>query len=558
VCHYANVSEGHEVPWSEIVRSKWNVDRTICRGFSDFFPVGEQLRKLMGLLENMAHVGRIQAAVAWWETNETATLAQVNAMIQAGADYQRTKLPPNYYGGNVSVSNYEPGTVISAESGRKVTPGPVAAVNGFEVVNKLVMNGIGFRFGLSASVWGSSEASFASALVEGTPMVLAIANRQKKVRGFTCAVATRVLEFCERTGRLPRGTARRVRPVATSAPVVIADEEKKARTFLALLDKNCASPQEYIREQGGDPKQVAADIKAWQAQFPQQQPGGVPGAPREDPAPGTGPAPTDPESTPPGSAGGDGSSPNDPAPDADQFGEACLREACLREAFTGTITDALGRKRHYVDGKQVAAPTEPTVAKTAPERPAAAPSSAPAGPPRAPRTRPDPPPERFARNENGNVKVDADVQRWCEGHNEPEVARHVGGKALPDNEPMDVILPPPPDAPAHGCELKTMVANAGRQIRMKPDAKARKRAWRRQNKVPVHTIVIDDTQVYNALGPGKHDLSKRRIFYRRGFGSFKVDRMHEVSGGMAGLKVLIETPTRQLPPGAWKPKPKAA
>lgn len=185
--------------------------------------------------------------------------------------------------------------------------------------------------------------------------------------------------------------------------------------------------------------------------------------------------------------------------------------------------------------------------------------NAPGGKPKKPRiSDPDPPPERFGKTATGRLLVNAEVTRWCEEGNEAAVAKALGGKSLPDSEPMDVVIPPPPDAPTRGIELKTMIANADRQITMKSAAQARKRSWRRKHKVPVDTVVFDDTAVFNARGPGQHDLSKRRVFYRRGFGSFKVDGMHEVVGGLDGLQALIDTPTKQLPPGAWKPKKEKA
>ena len=164
--------------------------------------------------------------------------------------------------------------------------------------------------------------------------------------------------------------------------------------------------------------------------------------------------------------------------------------------------------------------------------------------------------ERFKKSSTGKTLIDADVQRWCEEGNESRIASHVGGKNLPDCEPMDVQIPPPPAEVKHGIESKTMVSNTHGQIHMGTEAKQRKRAWRRKNKAPVHTVVTDDREVYNAFGPGKHDLSKRKVYYRRGFGSFKVEGMYEVPGGYAGLQELIDTPTRKLPPGAWKPKKK--
>ncbi|MDY3558720.1 hypothetical protein R5W23_005877, partial [Gemmata sp. JC673] len=125
--------------------------------------------------------------------------------------------------------------------------------------------------------------------------------RQERVKAFACRVAARVLEFCARSGRLPRGVSKWVRAVGTCRPVVIADEEKKARTFLALYQQNCADPMEFVRSTGADPEQVAANIRAWKARFEPPGPGGGGGLPPGGPTP-----------APPGSAGGDGSSPNAP------------------------------------------------------------------------------------------------------------------------------------------------------------------------------------------------------------------------------------------------------
>lgn len=304
VCHPENVSEGKVVEAEEYVRLKGNVDRTIRRGLSDFFPVAEQLRKVMGLLDNMAHVARLQAAIAWWEQFPTASMSQVQSLMDAGADYQRTKLPPNVAGSNVDVANYEPGTVVRTEQ-RQVNPGPVSTgATQFAQVEQMVLRGVGFRWGCPSYFSGDGQDSFASVLVTGSPFVRITESRQEKFKGFCRRVAARVLEYCEESGRLPAGTCKRVRPIATARPVVIADEEKQARTFLSLYEKNCADPVEFIRKRGGDPKVVAANIAAWQKKFaPQQGQGGSQASGSAGPVPG-------PTPTPPGSAGGDGSSPS--------------------------------------------------------------------------------------------------------------------------------------------------------------------------------------------------------------------------------------------------------
>ncbi|MBP3956303.1 hypothetical protein J8F10_13515 [Gemmata sp. G18] len=304
LCRPDNPNDGREVAASEYVRAKANVDRTVKRGLSDFFSVAEHLRKVLGLLDNMGHVARLQSAIAWWEQYPNATEAQVRAMIQSGTDYSRPKLAPGAPARTTDVQNYEPGSVIRTEAGRQVQPGPVATgVAGYAQVEALLLRAVGFRWGCPSYFSGDADASFASVLVTGSPFVRITEARQEKVKGFARAVARRVLEFCERTGRLPRGTTQRVRPIATARPVVIADEEKQARTFLALYQQNCADPIDFMRKRGDDPKVVAANIAAWHKKFP---------------PPGTGadalPVGDDLNPSPPGSAGGDGTSPNDSQP----------------------------------------------------------------------------------------------------------------------------------------------------------------------------------------------------------------------------------------------------
>ncbi|MDY3558243.1 phage portal protein, partial [Gemmata sp. JC673] len=248
VCDPADVSRGREVPASEYVRVKGNVDRTVKRGLSDFLPVGEQLRKVLGLLDNMAHVARVQAAIAWWEQYPSATAEQVAAQVRLGADYHRPKGSPGSAGAGTEVTGYEAGTVVRTEGGREVKPGPVSSgTAGFEAVERMVLRGVGFRWGCPSYFSGDGDASFASVLVTGSPFVRLTQARQERVKAFACRVASRVVEFCERSGRLPRGVSKWVRAVGTCRPVVIADEEKKARTFLALYQQNCADPVEFVR-----------------------------------------------------------------------------------------------------------------------------------------------------------------------------------------------------------------------------------------------------------------------------------------------------------------------
>ncbi len=332
-----NRDGGRVVPANRFVRTKGNVDRVVKRGMSDFLPVAELVRKVAGLLENMGHVARLQAAIAWWEEYANTTEDILRRHIQTERDYQGIRLGGMGQGANaraVDVKNYDPGSIIRTEAGRNVQVGPTSQPNGFVQVEQAIMRSISFRFGLPSSFSGEAD-SFASSLVSGSPFVRIIEGRQKKQQGFTRSVIERVILLCEESGRLPQGTWRRVKPVLTSKPVVIADEEKKARTFLALLDKGVADPYKWISSQGDDPKVLLANLASHKKKLAEMG-----GLPAPTPAPGVGPK--DPTPTPPGSAGGDGTSPNKPA---GIFGEAITEGAhkfsSTQIALTGDAADRI-------------------------------------------------------------------------------------------------------------------------------------------------------------------------------------------------------------------------
>lgn len=144
--------------------------------------------------------------------------------------------------------------------------------------------------------------------------------------------------------------------------------------------------------------------------------------------------------------------------------------------------------------------------------------------------------------------VGAEIQRYAEEHNEPVAAKALGGKAMRDNEAEDIRISHDGKI-THGVELKTIVDNGNNKITQKGSAMERKAAFMAEHHVPFHTVVFDDTHVFNANGPGKHDDSKRVIYYRRGFGSFRLDNMH-IAKDMDEVNLLLATKDSDLPKAA--------
>lgn len=164
------------------------------------------------------------------------------------------------------------------------------------------------------------------------------------------------------------------------------------------------------------------------------------------------------------------------------------------------------------------------------------------------------PPNKAVEREflrHGGIVCGAAVQRYCETANEAKVAKSVKGRAMPDNEPIDIHIKKRGATVEHGIELKTMVSNKQGKIQMKPAAIRRKRAWEEANQSRVlHTVVYDDRKVYNAKGKGQHGPeSDRQIYYRRGYGSFSVSAMEPVRSAKH-LQELIHAKDDDLPPAA--------
>jgi hypothetical protein len=163
--------------------------------------------------------------------------------------------------------------------------------------------------------------------------------------------------------------------------------------------------------------------------------------------------------------------------------------------------------------------------------------------------------------------TNANVQRYAEEHNEPRIAKMLGGKSqsYPDSEPLDVQWRDKEGKPLGNCEIKTMVSNTRGSITMDSYSQVRKAIYEKESGVPFHTIVSDDRQVFEAhgnpdpkLNPGDqgyadiHDESKRVYYYRRGIaGSAKIDGMYKCKDE-AELKRVMALPDEELPEGAGR------
>lgn len=153
--------------------------------------------------------------------------------------------------------------------------------------------------------------------------------------------------------------------------------------------------------------------------------------------------------------------------------------------------------------------------------------------------------DKAKRAAANRVHVGRAVQRYSEEMAEGDFAKAIGGTRLDDNEPSDVNVQTATGL--HGIELKVMTFGKNDKITMKKSARDRKAKWEVDNAGTMHTVVIDDRDVI----PGKTEAEKRsaisrllgltkgrkpkrkienrKVYYRKGFGSFRISSMQEVT-----------------------------
>lgn len=177
---------------------------------------------------------------------------------------------------------------------------------------------------------------------------------------------------------------------------------------------------------------------------------------------------------------------------------------------------------------------------------------------------------KVRRARESGVLVDRRIQRYAEEHEEPDIARKIGGVWIKGDGPVDVEIKNKYGKIKHGIELKVVVDNNNDKITMHGSAEAKKAAWEKKHKATFHTVVIDDSGcvAHNLTGKetrrGKTkkiadslerylagdkkamDMSKRKIYYRRGFGSFRFHNMQPIKD-FKELRHILDVPDDQLP-----------
>lgn len=107
---------------------------------------------------------------------------------------------------------------------------------------------------------------------------------------------------------------------------------------------------------------------------------------------------------------------------------------------------------------------------------------------------------------------------------EQDIAKGLGGNWLSDHEPVDVVVGE--GKSTVGIEVKTVFENTRGSLTIDPAANFNKVNWTKSNKGARIDIVV-------------YDDKNKIMYYKRGVGSFSIDAMHKITGGMEELKKLV-------------------
>lgn len=146
---------------------------------------------------------------------------------------------------------------------------------------------------------------------------------------------------------------------------------------------------------------------------------------------------------------------------------------------------------------------------------------------------------RAAENQN---KTDKTVQDYTK-NNEHVMAKRLGGKSFPDNDPADIHVTLK-DGSMRGLELKTLTHGKNDKVTMKGSALARKVGLQKETGNTMYTLVADHRDRFEG-GKNKHLYSGNELYLKAGTGSFRVGTMYPVKN-IAEAKRLVQMSPAEL------------
>jgi hypothetical protein len=258
----ASSTDEEYAPAGEVEHIKRNVDSTVKRGISDFYPVEKRFTGVAGLTDNVVAGAKVQAAIPYiLEFVEGTTISQAQTLQSQSADFQYNQPTPAGYK-SVTVQERAPGTVLGVPKGQQYKPGPMGADRG-PLFLEVVQGGLraaGVRWRMPEHIISGNAANnnYASILEAGSPFVKKIEFEQARYAFHFVAVTWRAIKIAFDAGRLNRFGAtweqirRMIMITAVPPNVATRDKDQETARRKILNEEGIMSDDTWASEEGLD------------------------------------------------------------------------------------------------------------------------------------------------------------------------------------------------------------------------------------------------------------------------------------------------------------------
>ena len=291
------------LPASMVEHVKLNVDRTIKRGLSDFYPVLARLERCEKLLRNTEEGAAIQAAIAYIvEAAQGVSKAAAESAQFSRADYQ-TPVSGSQTTRTRFTKKLDPGTVLTVANGQQYKPGPMGAERApnFMIVLQAAMRWVGNRWSMPEFLVSgdASNANYASTMVAESPWVKSCQAKQHLMKRKFANIMWRVIGNAIKAGRfndlgfwsMDASAVEQLKKLVKldiEAPQLeVRDKAAETNRRKALSDAGILSDKTWTAQEGEDWETEQANIakqpKPEPLLMPGMQPGQQPGQPNQTP-----------------------------------------------------------------------------------------------------------------------------------------------------------------------------------------------------------------------------------------------------------------------------------
>ncbi len=267
-----NIVDGDEIPADRMTHFRRNAKRQQKRGVPEFsFDTYDQLDAASKLADNMGEAAAQQASIVGAMKFKTGTQSEIQAVATAANDYY--KPDPYRDGQQVGVRKTRKGTWEYLPDSQEYTSGPAATnAEAHSAVLQMLLRAACVRWNMP-EWFGSADASQtnrANGMTAERNSINRIIREQKRYAAtFRSVVKAAVEHMCRYMGDiggLSVDQLWKVVNIQATAPAPVTPDPLIAAQVAAIeIPLKVDSRQNYMQEQGRDPKQIEADNDEWDA-----------------------------------------------------------------------------------------------------------------------------------------------------------------------------------------------------------------------------------------------------------------------------------------------------